>query len=273
MKWILAVTFLALNVFADPALSELPADVQKEINSTESATSAVAGERKKVSTASISGANDTQNSVHSSVSNSVQSTAQNEDAKLAVTETVNKATAKETEIPLSLEATKKVAAGETTYFRVLMIVALLGVLASGTWVFVRKAKSQNIKRNKNEIKVLAQHYLGPKKSLAVVRVAGESILVGVTDNQINMIKTLSLLDDELPEVTSANFKSELDMRIDQDTADTTSTRNTSLQASTYNRKSQINTKVATQADDEAEDFSIRGIKDLVSSKLKNMRSI
>jgi len=43
-------------------------------------------------------------------------------------------------------------------------------------------------------------------------------------------------------------------------------------ASTYNRKSQINTKT-TQTDEEMDEFSIKGIKDLVSSKLKNMRSI
>lgn len=240
MKWILAVFFLTCNLMAESALSELPADVQNEIKTTESVAAAAAPVAAAVPVTE------------------------------AVTETepiVDKKTAKENEIPLSLETTKKIASNETTYFRIILVIALLGILACGTWVFVRKAKTQNIKRNKNEIKILAQHYLGPKKSMAVVRVAGESILVGITDSQINMIKTLSLMDDELPEVTSQNFRSELDTRLAEDVADVQKQA-----ASTYNRKSQINTKT-TQTDEEMDEFSIKGIKDLVSSKLKNMRSI
>ena len=56
-----------------------------------------------------------------------------------------------------------------------------------------------------QIKVLSQHYLGPKKSLVIVRVAGESILVGVTDSNISMIKSLALIDDEVPVETPKNF--------------------------------------------------------------------
>ena len=165
-------------------------------------------------------------------------------------------------------------------FRIMLVIAMLGILACGTWVFVRKNKFQNIKRNKNEIKILAQHYMGPKRSIAVVRVAGESILVGITDTQINMIKTLSLMDDEFPEVTNQNFKSELDVRMEQDFTQeskqpSTSSSNHSTAKGTstvYNRKSQMAVK-ANRMEDDADEFSIRGIKDLVSSKLKNMRSI
>lgn len=248
MKWILAVFFLAFNVMAESVLSELPADVQNEIRKTETTTVAVQETKAQDS-------------------KDKESVATEAAATTATpTKSVDKMTAKENEIPLSLETQKKISASENGYFRVIMVVALLGVLASGMWIFVRKAKTQNIKRNKNEIKVLAQHYLGPKKSLAVVRVAGESILVGITDAQINMIKTLSLMDDELPEVTSQNFKSELDERLTEDTV------TVQKSANTYNRKSQINTKAAV-TDDEMDEFSIKGIKDLVSSKLKNMRSI
>jgi flagellar protein FliO/FliZ len=235
MKWILAVFFLAFNVLAASGISELPTDVQNEIKTTESET--------------------------------VTTTATGVATSAESAPVLNKATAKENEIPLSLEATKKVSSSESTYFRIVMVIALLGILASGTWVLVRKNRTQDIKRNKNEIKVLAQHYLGPKKSLAVVRVAGESILVGITDAQINMIKTLSLMDDELPEFASQNFRSELDERlIDEEVI------NQKPAPNTYNRKSQINTKSA-EVDDEMDEFSIKGIKDLVSSKLKNMRSI
>ncbi|MBL7545734.1 MAG: flagellar biosynthetic protein FliO [Bdellovibrionaceae bacterium] len=242
MKWILVFTFVAFKVLAETHLSELPADVQNEIKSTE--TTAV-GSQTSTATEQVGIAAATTTTV--------------------VAEKISKS-AKESEIPLSLESTKKTAQGETPYFRVIMIVALLGILACGTWVFVRRAKSQNIKRNKNEIKVLAQHYLGPKKSLAVVRVAGESILVGVTDVQINMIKTLSLLDDELPEVTTQNFQSELNVRMNHEAEEP-------ISAKTYNRKSQLNKKETVSSEEDMDEFSIKGIKDLVSSKLKNMRSI
>tara|TARA_B110001454_G_scaffold219200_1_gene251796 strand:+ start:22146 stop:22916 length:771 start_codon:yes stop_codon:yes gene_type:complete len=256
MKWILAVFFLAFNVMAESGLAELPVDVQNEIKTTEASTKK---DLKKAVTQTES----------VTVAESVSATETVADAATETAPVLNKATAKESEIPLSLETTKKVSSSENTYFRIIMIIALLGTLASGMWFFVRKNKMQNIKRNKNEIKILAQHYLGPKKSLAVVRVAGESILVGITDAHINMIKTLSLMDDELPEVTSQNFKSELSDRLeDEDMIVQQPTSNT------YNRKSQINTKTATAStDDEMDEFSIKGIKDLVSSKLKNMRSI
>ena len=237
MKWILAVFLLAFNLMAASGISELPTDVQNEIKATETESVAATATATVAASAAES------------------------------SPVLNKATAKENEIPLALEATKKVNSSDSQTFRIVMIVALLGILASGMWIFVRKNRTQNIKRNKNEIKVLAQHYLGPKKSLAVVRVAGESILVGITDAHINMIKTLSLMDDELPEVTSQNFRSELDERLNDDEG--TSQNSPS---NTYNRKSQINIKSA-ESEEEIDEFSIKGIKDLVSSKLKNMRSI
>ncbi|OYZ22199.1 MAG: hypothetical protein B7Y39_07845 [Bdellovibrio sp. 28-41-41] len=248
MKWILAVFFLAFNVMAASGISELPTDVQNEIKTTEAAP-------KKTVAATV-----TETEMESAAVTAADTVTESAPV-------LNKATAKESEIPLTLEATKKISSSESTYFRIIMVVALLGILASGMWVFVRKNKTQNIKRNKNEIKVLAQHYLGPKKSLAVVRVAGESILVGITDAHINMIKTLSLMDDELPEVTSQNFRSELDDRLEDEEISAPKSA-----SNTYNRKSQINTKSA-EAEEEMDEFSIKGIKDLVSSKLKNMRSI
>lgn len=263
MKWILTFSFLSLNLIAQAKLSDLPADVQKEIKMTEDTQSTVlvnqASNQKEAMTENKTAVTENKLAV---VEN-----------KIAVNEEkpgINKATAREIEIPLSLETTKKAVAGESTYFRIVMVVALIGILACGILIFVRKAKFTNIKRNKNEIKVLAQHYLGPKKSLAVVRVAGESILVGITDTQINMIKTLSLMDDELPDVTGQNFQSELSTRMTQENENAPVAP--ARPSATYNRKSQVNTKVSV-SDDEMDEFSIRGIKDLVSSKLKNMRSI
>lgn len=258
MKWILIVSFLAFKLFAESKLNsqlnDLPTDVQKEISKTEDVQVATTVDKNEAT--------------------STVTTEKNLDEKsTAISE---KSIAKEAEIPLSLEATKKVVTTESTYFRIMMVIALLGILASGVWILVRKNKFKNIKRNKNEIKILAQHYLGPKKSLAVVRVAGESILVGVTDTHINMLKTLSLMDDELPEVTSHNFKSELDVRMNHGQDENQNTQYESAVSTTYNRKSQVtanaNSKSTSNSDD-IDEFSIRGIKDLVSTKLKNMRSI
>ena len=61
----------------------------------------------------------------------------------------------------------------------------------------------------HQIKVLTQYALGPKKSLAIIRVAGESILIGVTEQNISMIKSLSLIDDELPDMAPQHFDGEL----------------------------------------------------------------
>jgi flagellar protein FliO/FliZ len=96
-----------------------------------------------------------------------------------------------------------------------------------------------------QIKVLSQHHLGPKKSLAIIHVAGESMLVGITDNNISMIKSLSLIDDEVP-------------------------------ADMPNTFGQTMAKKANEAqpmiDDLDEEFSFAGVTDTVSKKIKSMRS-
>jgi flagellar protein FliO/FliZ len=56
----------------------------------------------------------------------------------------------------------------------------------------------------------------------VVQVAGESVLIGITEHNISMLKTLSLLDDEIPDSSPAKFgpvmhsASHLDGLIDQE---------------------------------------------------------
>lgn len=154
----------------------------------------------------------------------------------------------EKDIPLNLEVQKKSAQAESPFFKFMIFFSILGVLLTGLWIFLKKYKTQNISKNHNEIKILAQHYLGPKKSLAVVRVAGESILVGITDNNINMIKSLALLDDELPEVATNSFSNTL-------------------------KQTEVKANSQTDSESEAEEFSIKGVKDIVSTKLKNMRSL
>ncbi len=154
---------------------------------------------------------------------------------------------KESEIPVNLDTNKKAAGGENPIFKIILSFAIVGVLGCAAYFLLRKYKFQNPKSQATQIKVLTQHYLGPKKSLAIVRVAGESILIGITDQNISMLKSLSLLDEDIPEDSPKEFHS------------------------VFAKK----TQPAQFADDgeNKDEFSISGIKDIVSGKLKNMRSL
>lgn len=150
----------------------------------------------------------------------------------------------ESDIPVHLEAAKKGSSGEGSFYKILAALGILGIMACGAYFFIRKYKHTTGKNAQaTQIKILTQHYLGPKKSLAIIRVAGESILVGITDQNINMIKSLSLLDEEIPEELPKNF------------------------GNVFARTQKQNPMA------EEDEFAISGIKDFVSSKLKNMRSL
>lgn len=165
-------------------------------------------------------------------------------------------TRKESEIPLNLEKDKKAASEGGGVFRILFTLSILGLVGAGAYFFLRKYKIPKAMKHQTQIKVLQQHYLGPKKSLAIVRVAGESILIGVTDHNISMIKALSLLDDEVPEESPQNFEKVLGgLEIDEE-----------IQAPAPKKRS------AKDLDSD-EEFAISGIKDIVSKRLKGMRSL
>ncbi len=157
----------------------------------------------------------------------------------------NEDTKKESEIPI-LAGTKEKAASsnEGLPFKTIMSLAILLGFAVGLLFFL-KWWSKNHKPNEitNKIRVLTQHHLGPKKSLAIIRVAGEAILIGVTDQNINHIKTLSLLDDEIPETVPQNFQTELNENFQDDERE------------------------------EPEDFTYGGsVKNTIAKRLKGLRS-
>ena len=58
------------------------------------------------------------------------------------------------------------------------------------------AKS-SLSRKPKLIEVLSNHYLGPKKSISVVRVGSRVLVLGVTSESINLITQLSAADGEL----------------------------------------------------------------------------
>lgn len=162
----------------------------------------------------------------------------------------------EAEIPLNLDANKKAATEGSSVFRILFTLSILGLVGAGAYVFLRKYSVPKAMKHQTQIKVLQQHYLGPKKSLAIVRVAGESILIGVTEHNISMIKPLSLLDDEIPEEAPESFGRVLGNQRPQANFDETS-----------------NEERKTKTLDADEEFAISGIKDIVSKRLKGMRSL
>lgn len=180
------------------------------------------------------------------------------DEASAVVATPEKAKAenlKESEIPLNLDGGKKVAQEDSSVFRIIFTLSILGLVGAGAYFFLRKYKIPKASKHQTQIKVLQQHYLGPKKSLAIVRVAGESILVGITDHNISMIKSLSLLDDEVPEEAPQSFG-----RVLGDIDETP----TAAERAPAKRAKEL---------DADEEFAISGIKDIVSKRLKGMRSL
>lgn len=163
--------------------------------------------------------------------------------------TVSSAAQSEQEIPVVLEAPKKSADSSQSLFKYTLAFGILGVLACASYFFLKKYRFKSPVAAKTQIKILTQHYLGPKKSLAIIRVAGESMLVGITDSNINLIKSLALLDEEIPEETTEKIPSKF--------------------ASVFSNKIQTQ----TIQEDSQDDFAISGIRDIVSGKLKNMRNL
>ncbi len=157
----------------------------------------------------------------------------------------------EKEIPLTIGTDKKKADGGATSTKALasglIVVALLGA----SYYYVRKYKISNtINKSNMQIKVLTQHYLGPKKSLAIIHVAGESMLIGITDSNISMLKSLSLIDDEV---------------------DMPQKFNESFNESMVQKNLATRIKSDAQLDELDEEFSFSGVTDAVSKKIKSMR--
>ena len=152
--------------------------------------------------------------------------------------------ADESQVVLNLDSGKKITAPASSAGQVLTGFALLSALLGGVYYFVRKKTFKNGKTPHHNFKIISQHHLGPRKSLAVVHISGESMLIGITDHHISLIKSLSLIDDELDEAIPPK---KFDEVLDQ--------------------------KTSAQTVAKEDEFSIQGIKDMVSIKLKNMKDM
>lgn len=160
----------------------------------------------------------------------------------------------ESQIPVVLEGAKKSVVNENPFLKIMITFGILGVLGCAAYFLIKKyLRPGNSPSQANQVKILSQHYLGPKKSLAIIRVAGESILIGITDHNISLIKGLSLLDEEIPDGTPKTFKSIFNAGARTETT--------------------ANPSPAAKDEDGLDEFSISGIKDFVATKLKTMRTL
>jgi flagellar protein FliO/FliZ len=148
----------------------------------------------------------------------------------------------EENIPLTKGKKIEAHSSQTSTPKVLAILVAIVALGLGLFVYVRRHVRPS-STSSMQIKILTHHHLGPRRSLAIIRVAGESILIGITDHNISMIKSLALLDEDLPDVNETEFTESL---------------------------KKVGAAQARKVDD---DFSMLGVRDLVSSKLKNMRNL
>jgi flagellar protein FliO/FliZ len=173
----------------------------------------------------------------------------------------------ENEIPV-LTSTKSAKKAEGGMMERVMITLGVLAVALGAAVFGLKrwATKSGAKNQNTKIKVLTQHMMGPKKSLAIVQVAGETILIGVTDHNISMLKTLSLLDEEIPEEVPRNFGTRL-ADFDEDEM---------LPPSVLKAKKEPRSRRMDDDSDAQEDFAMRGIaeiRDVVSTRLRGLKNL
>ncbi len=146
------------------------------------------------------------------------------DVDAALAQAKKDATARlpENEIPVLTKVSdeKKEASGGMTRIFITLGVLLAAFGAASFGLKRWSARSPKSRNENTKIRVLTQHHLGPKKTLAIIQVAGESILIGITDHNIAMIKTLALIDDEVPVELPNSFAGAMtDMEFDDDMDD------------------------------------------------------
>ncbi len=159
----------------------------------------------------------------------------------------------ESKIPVFTKSQAKVVEEVGGSSRLAVTVVMLAIIAGvGFFLIRRYSKKSNLQTAATQIKILNQYHLSPKKSLAIIRVAGESILIGVTDQNISMIKSLSLLDEDIPEEVAPMHFSK-------------------VFSQSQNIQQELTTKPTQSESAETDEFSITNIKDAVSKRLQDMR--
>lgn len=201
-----------------------------------------------VSIRAVSFAEDVTDDVASVVTSDVATVSVSEPVPLpAAAEVVGKA---EADIPVLTSVKSVKSASGLSSFRVIMGFVIIFSMSAGLILFSRWfAKRNRRSKDPSRIQIVSQQFLGTNKSLAIVRVAGESILVGVTDHNITMIKALAMLEDEEAETGISSFK------------------NTLMSAQN------VVQNTSTQKQPEDLDYATQTVTDKITTKMKGMRSI
>lgn len=194
----------------------------------------------------------------------------------------------EAEIPVFGKSAKeaKVAPAASSLERLVVTVLVLTVLvAAAAFALKNWSRRRNEFKDRVKMQVISQHFLGPKKSLAVIQVAGEALLIGVTDHNISLLKTLSFIDDEVPELAPKNFADELESH---GVAPYSGASEKLVGAPAARRESQsqgtgANSRGASfgedqnfQEFDESENFAVKAldqIRDMVSTRVRGMKDL
>lgn len=118
---------------------------------------------------------------------------------------------KESEIPVQLNASPKAKDNSNLMWRLAASFAVLAFAAGILYYATRRWTRPKDKDAKGaRIEMVHQFHMGPRRSVALIRVAGETILLGVTDHNINMIKPVTLIDDELEGLMKKDFNNFLE---------------------------------------------------------------
>lgn len=81
---------------------------------------------------------------------------------------------------------------EIIWWDYLKLLLVLGLMVAAAWAFLRffGPRVSGMGSVSGPIRVLARYPLEPRKTLYVVRVGEETVLVGTSDNSIELLKTL-----------------------------------------------------------------------------------
>lgn len=213
---ILFIAVIGVFLSAASAFATKAANIEK----SKAVSEAVTNEFASLSTKLVAGANDKGSESGATVAEEGSTNLANLEASvdgLPATESTETAKAEpkpqidtsklaEHEIPVVANAKEGKKAEGGQFQRVMITLGVLIVLLGAVSLGLKRwMKRTGTKGNNTKIKILTQHHLGAKKSLAIVQVAGEAILIGITDQNISMLKTLALLDEEVPEEVPRHF--------------------------------------------------------------------
>lgn len=140
--------------------------------------------------------------------------------------------------PSTVKALKEPSSSNIWLKMGLSLLIVLSLMGAVVWGFKKSTTFKKKIGKAPMIELLSQMAIGNRKSLAVVKVAGEAALIGITDQNISLLKSLTLLDEEIP---APKFTKSL--------------------------------RKALAPEEDTEEFAMKGLKEIVKSRLKNLKEI